>query len=72
MASDGAKPAIGAVGELERVDEDKVEVVVRDGGESKEIIEAITALKEVCVQSFVLQYPLPLLLTTSFDKIDIL
>ncbi|TFK66049.1 hypothetical protein BDN72DRAFT_772541 [Pluteus cervinus] len=47
LASDGAKPAIGAVGELERVDEDKVEVVVRDEGESREITEAITALKEV-------------------------
>lgn len=54
LACDGAKPAIGAVGELERVDEDKVEVVVRDAGESVEIREAISTLKEVCseVNSF--------------------
>ncbi|KAI0785702.1 GTP cyclohydrolase 1 type 2/Nif3 [Abortiporus biennis] len=42
-----ANPAIGTRGELESVDEHRVEVVVNDKGENKEIKGAIDELKKV-------------------------
>ncbi|EPQ55279.1 hypothetical protein GLOTRDRAFT_61210, partial [Gloeophyllum trabeum ATCC 11539] len=42
-----ANPAIGKPGELEFVEEDRVEMVVNDGGDKKEIREVLGALKEV-------------------------
>ena len=42
-----ANPTIGKPGELEFVEENRVEVVVNDKGENEEIKSAITALKAV-------------------------
>lgn len=42
-----AQPAIGSVGQLEHVEEHRVEVVVNDQGEKVEIKAVIEALKSV-------------------------
>lgn len=42
-----ANPAIGEVGKLESVEEDRVEVLVVDEGEEKEIRGAVEELKKV-------------------------
>ncbi|TFK50865.1 hypothetical protein OE88DRAFT_1712778 [Heliocybe sulcata] len=41
-----ANPTIGKPGELEFVEEDRIELVVNDQGKNMEIKEAISALKE--------------------------
>lgn len=43
----GANPAIGAVGELEKVEEHRVELLVTDEGRNEQIKGAVLALKEV-------------------------
>lgn len=45
-----AHPTIGKVGELEYVEEDRVEVIVNDKGAQKELGEAIEELKKVSFQ----------------------
>ncbi|KDQ56353.1 hypothetical protein JAAARDRAFT_309935 [Jaapia argillacea MUCL 33604] len=42
-----ANPAIGEAGKLEFVEEHKVEIVVNDKGENKELLDAIQELKKV-------------------------
>ncbi|KAA1477519.1 hypothetical protein DENSPDRAFT_589017 [Dentipellis sp. KUC8613] len=44
---DGANPTIGAVGTLEHVEEDRVEIVVNDGGDQADLKGAIQELKQV-------------------------
>ncbi|KAF8624493.1 hypothetical protein AX17_007121 [Amanita inopinata Kibby_2008] len=43
----GAKPSIGKIGQLEFVEEDKVEVLVNDKGEKEELGRAIEELKKI-------------------------
>lgn len=43
----GTQPAIGTLGELEYVEEDRVEVVVNDKGDREEVKSAIKELKAV-------------------------
>ena len=52
MPKGSANPTIGKVGQLEFVDEDRVELVVNDKGKHKEIEQAIKELKNVRVYSF--------------------
>ena len=49
MPKESANPTIGKVGQLEFVDEDRVELVVNDKGKHKEIEQAIKELKNVRV-----------------------
>ena len=49
MPKGSAIPTIGKVGQLEFVDEDRVELVVNDKGKHKEIDQAIKELKNVRV-----------------------
>jgi hypothetical protein len=42
-----AKPSIGLVGEVEYVEEDRVEIVVNDKGQNEEIKNVIKELKSV-------------------------
>ncbi len=44
--TDGANPAIGAVGTLEQVEEHRVEVLVKDEGKHEEIRGAVEELKK--------------------------
>ena len=44
-----ANPAIGSVGQVEYVDEDRVELVVNDSGQKKEVKNVIEELKKVNV-----------------------
>jgi hypothetical protein len=44
-----ARPTIGTSGELEFVEEDKVEVIVNDKGQREEIKKAVKELKVVCL-----------------------
>ena len=43
-------PAIGSVGQVEYVEEDRVELVVNDQGQKTELKDAIEDLKKVSVQ----------------------
>ncbi|TFK44995.1 GTP cyclohydrolase 1 type 2/Nif3 [Crucibulum laeve] len=43
----GANPTIGSVGELEHVEEDRVELVIDDKGNNEEVKNAIQELKNV-------------------------
>lgn len=47
MPTGAANPAIGEVGKLENVEEDRVEVLVVDEGGEKEIRGAVEELKKV-------------------------
>jgi hypothetical protein len=49
-----AQPTIGTVGEVEYVEEDRVEVVVNDQGQSQEITNTIKELKSVHIYFFIL------------------
>lgn len=51
-----ANPTVGTPGELEFVKEHRVEVVVNDAGENKEIKDAITELKHVRAPTKMLSY----------------
>ena len=53
--TEGANPAIGKVGELEFVDEHRVELLVTDEGKNEQIKGAVKILKEVsgfCLMMF--------------------
>lgn len=52
MPKGSANPAIGKVGQLEFVDEDRVELVVNDKGEHEEIKQAIKEIKNVRLYDF--------------------
>ncbi|KAH7883371.1 GTP cyclohydrolase 1 type 2/Nif3 [Phlebopus sp. FC_14] len=43
----GANPTLGTLGVLEKVEEDRVEILLHDKGERRELSDAIQALKEV-------------------------
>ncbi|KAK7472208.1 hypothetical protein VKT23_000330 [Stygiomarasmius scandens] len=47
MPSAAANPAIGKRGELEFVEEDRVEMVVNDKGKKEELRKAVEELKKV-------------------------
>ncbi|KAF9486070.1 hypothetical protein BDN70DRAFT_371767 [Pholiota conissans] len=47
MPLESANPAIGKIGQLEYVDEDRVEMIVNDKGEHEELKRAITELKNI-------------------------
>lgn len=47
----GTQPAIGTLGELEYVEEDRVEVVVNDKGDREEVKRVIKELKAVSSHS---------------------
>jgi hypothetical protein len=49
MPGPEARPTIGQPGELEFVDEDRVEVIVNDKGQREEIKKAIKELKTVSI-----------------------
>ena len=46
-AGQGANPAIGSVGVVEYVEEDRVEVVVNDNGQKAELKDVVKELKKV-------------------------
>lgn len=51
-----ANPAIGTRGELEFVEEDRVEVAVNDKGQSEEVKGVIQELKAVCFDAYDVVY----------------
>ncbi|KAH7905513.1 GTP cyclohydrolase 1 type 2/Nif3 [Hygrophoropsis aurantiaca] len=42
-----ARPALGSTGQLEHVEEDRVEIIINSDGEREKVKEIITALKSV-------------------------
>lgn len=50
MPKQSANPTIGEIGQLEFVEEDRVELVVNDKGKHEELKCAITELKNVRVE----------------------